>query len=461
MKIKFCGGAGGIATGACYLIETKGKKVLVDCGLFQGLREIEQKNREPFLFDPRKIDFVLISHAHLDHIGRLPQLIKAGFQGKIFATPPTIDFTKIILEDSVKVLEEKSRRAGVMPIFAQNEVAHLMNHFEAAEYNQSKKLGWGLLFKFYDAGHILGSAIIELETEGRKIIFSGDLGNGVMPLTAPPENLSEADFVLVESTYGDRNHESLIESKEIIENAVEDAVAQKGVLLIPSFALERTQQIIYHLNDLAEKHRIPYLPVFVDSPLACAATEIYRRYSKYWSQEAKERLGAGDDIFSFPGLKFTSSSKESKKINEISSPKIIIAGSGMSQGGRILHHEAKYLSGENNILLLVTYQAAGTLGRKLSDGEKTVEILDQEISVRCRIEKISGYSSHADQRFLMDWMKNFQKEICLTAKNKSGCIKKVFVVHGEEKSSRTLASLISDEIGVESTAPKIGEEIII
>ena len=459
MKITFCGGAGGIVTGSCHLVETKGKKILFDCGLFQGSKEVEAKNREPFLFDPQKIDFILITHAHLDHIGRLPQLIKEGFEVKIFATPPTADFTRIILEDSLKVLEEKSRRAGVMPIFAPNEVEHVMKHFEAVEHRQSKKLAWGLSFKFHDAGHILGSAVIELEAEGKKIIFSGDLGNGVMPLTPPPEKLNEADFVLLESTYGDRNHESISESKEIIENAVEDAVARQGVILIPSFALERAQQIIYHLNDLAERRRIPSLPVFVDSPLACAATEIYRRYSKYWSQEAKERKNTGDDIFAFPGLKFTSSGKESKEINGVAPPKVIIAGSGMSQGGRILHHEARYLEDENNILLLVTYQAAGTLGRKLADGEKTVEILDQEIAVRARVEKISGYSSHADQRFLMDWVKNFQKNVCPADKNKPGCLKKVFLVHGEEQSSATLAGLIRDEVGVEAVTPKIGEEI--
>ncbi len=461
MKIKFCGGAGGIVTGSCYLIETKGKKILVDCGLFQGSKEIEAKNREPFLFDPKEVNFVLITHAHLDHIGRLPQLIKAGFSGRIFATPPTVDFTRIILEDSVRVLEEKSRRAGVLPVFAQNEVEHAMKHFEAVEHNETRKLAWGLSFKFQDAGHILGSAVITLESEGKKLVFSGDLGNGVMPLTPPPAVLSEADFVFLESTYGDRNHEAISESRGIIENAVEDAVAQKGVLLIPSFALERAQQVIYHLNDLAERHKIPALPVFVDSPLANAATEIYRRYSKYWSQEAKEKKTSGDDIFAFPGLRFTSSGKESKKINEIEPPKIIIAGSGMSQGGRILHHEVRYLSGKNNILLLVTYQAPGTLGRELADGKKTVEILDQETEVLARVEKISGYSSHADQRFLMDWVRNFQKGTCLKDEKKSGCLKKVFVVHGEEKSSMTLASLIRDEIGIESQTPKIGEEIII
>lgn len=461
MKIKFCGAAGGVVTGSSTLIETKGKRILVDCGLFQGSREIEAKNREPFLFDPKTVDFVLITHAHLDHIGRLPQLIKAGFSGKIFATPPTVDFTRIILEDSVRVLEEKSRRAGVLPVFAQNEVEHVMKHFETAEHNETKKLAWGLSFKFHDAGHILGSAVIELESEGKKLIFSGDLGNGAMPLTPSPAVLNEGDYVFLESTYGDRNHEAISESRGIIENAVEDVVSQRGVLLIPSFALERTQQIIYHLNDLAERHKIPSLPVFVDSPLACAATDIYRRYSKYWSLEAKEKKGAGDDIFAFPGLKFTSSGKESKKINDIEPPKIIIAGSGMSQGGRILHHETRYLSGKNNILLLVTYQAPGTLGRRLADGEKTVEILDQEIEVSARVEKISGYSSHADQQFLMDWIKNFQKGICSKNKNASGCLKKVFVVHGEEKASQTLASLIRDEVGLESQTPQIGEEITI
>jgi len=459
MKIKFCGAAGGIVTGSSILIETKDKKILVDCGLFQGSREEEARNREPFLFEPKEVDFVLLTHAHLDHIGRLPQLVKAGFSGKIFATPPTADFTRIILEDSVRVLEEKARREGILPVFAQNEVDHVMKHFETVEHNETKKLSNDLSFKFQDAGHILGSAVIEIESEGKKLVFSGDLGNGAMPLTPLPAVLNEADFVFLESTYGDRNHEAISESRGIIENVVEDIVVQKGVLMIPSFALERTQQIIYHLNDLAERHKIPSLPVFVDSPLANAATEIYRRYPKYWSAEAKEKKSRGDDIFAFSGLRFTNSSKESKEINKVESPKIIIAGSGMSQGGRILHHEMKYLSDKNNILLLVTYQAPGTLGRRLAEGEKTVEILDQEIEVAARVEKISGYSSHADQRFLMDWIKNFQKGVCSKDKDRAGCLKKVFVVHGEEKSSQTLASLIRDEVGLDSQTPKIGEEI--
>lgn len=456
MLLKFCGGAGTV-TGACYLLETKGKKILVDCGAYQG-ENVEEKNGEPFLFDPKEIDWVILTHAHLDHIGRLPKLIKGGFEGKIFSTFPTRDFTKLVLQDSVKVLQDKARKAGILPLFGLEEVDHVMSHFEAVEYREGKKLAWGISFKFYDAGHVLGSAIVEIEAEGKKIVFSGDLGNAAMSLLPEPEQLKEADYVVVESTYGDRNHEPLMESVHAIENAVEDVVAKNGVLMIPSFALERAQQIIYHLNDLAEHKKIPQVPIYLDSPLACSMTEVYKKYPNYLSKEARERIKIGDDIFKFPGLEFTASSRESKKINSISPPKIIIAGSGMSQGGRIVHHEQRYLTDPKSILLLVAYQAAGTLGRKISDGAREVEINDQTTEINAQIRKISGYSSHADQKFLMEWMAGFQKPICAADKNKKGCVKKVFIVHGEEQPAATLASLIRDELGIEAVAAKESQE---
>ncbi|KKS69222.1 MAG: RNA-metabolising metallo-beta-lactamase [Parcubacteria group bacterium GW2011_GWA1_42_7] len=444
-------------TGACYLLETKGKKILVDCGAYQG-EGVEEKNREPFLFNPKEIDWVILTHAHLDHIGRLPKLIKEGFEGKIFSTLPTRDFTKLILEDSVKILEEKARKAGILPLFGFNEMDQVMRHFEAVEYHEVKKLAWGISFKFYDAGHVLGSAIAEIEAEGKKIVFSGDLGNAAMPLLPEPDQIKEADYIIVESTYGDRNHESLLESKDMIENAVEDAVARRGVLMIPSFALERAQQIIYYLNDLVERKRIPQIPVFLDSPLACSMTDVYKKYFRYYSNEAKKRIESGDDIFKFPGLVFSASGRDSKKINAVDPPKIIIAGSGMSQGGRIVHHEQRYLPDEKSILLLVAYQAQGTIGRKISDGAKSVEIFDQPVEAKAEVRKISGYSSHADQKFLMEWIAGFQKPVCAADKKKKGRVKKVFVVHGEEKPAATLAGLIRDELGIEAVAAKEGQE---
>jgi len=455
MKLHFCGGAG-VVTGVNYLLETKNAKILVDCGLFQGSKDLEHKNSEPFSYDPKKIKAVIVSHSHLDHIGRLPQLIKAGFEGKIYATPPTIDFTRLILEDSVRVLEEKARKAGVVPLFSQNDVSELMQRFVAADYYKRTQATDDIYFTFHEAGHILGSAVIELETDGKKIIFSGDLGNPPAPLLRPPDFLDSADYVLVESTYGDRNHEPPQECEAKIEKVIEDTLSRGGVLMIPSFALERTQQLLYHLNNLIEHHRIPRVPVYIDSPLASRITEIYKKYPQYFNKQTVFEIDSGDDIFNFPGLRFTHSSKESKEINEVPPPKIIIAGSGMSQGGRIVHHEVRYLSGPKNTLLLVTYQAEGTLGRLISDGAKKVEILDQAVTINAKVEKISGYSAHADQRFLMDWLRSFKKSCYM--KDQSVCheIKKIFIVQGEIKAAQTLMGLVRDELGVDAEVPDVG-----
>lgn len=443
-------------TGVNYLLETENSKILVDCGLFQGSKDLEQKNSEPFEYDPKEIRAVIVSHSHLDHIGRLPQLIKAGFEGKIFATPPTIDFTHLILEDSVRVLEEKAQKAGVLPLFSQLEVDELMRHFVAVDYYKKTNAVDDIYFTFYEAGHILGSAIIELETEDKKIVFSGDLGNPPAPLLRPPDFLTDADYVLVESTYGDRNHEPPEECKAKIEKLIEDIISRGGVLMIPSFALERTQQLLYHFNDLIEHHRIPRVPVYIDSPLASRITEVYKKYPQYYNQQTTFEIDSGDDIFNFPGLHFTHTSKESKAINVIPPPKIIIAGSGMSQGGRIVHHEVRYLPDPKNTLLLVTYQAEGTLGRMISDGAKRVEILDQEVEINAQVEKISGYSAHADQQFLMDWLHSFQKSCYAQEKNTCHSLKKIFIVQGEAKASQTLMGLVRDELGVEAEVPAIG-----
>ncbi len=469
VKIYFHGGAE-VVTGVNYLLATKQAKVLIDCGLFQGSRELEARNSQPFAYDAKEIDAVIITHSHLDHVGRLPQLIAAGFGGKIFATPPCVDFTRLILEDSVKVLAEKAQHANVVPLFSQEEVDEVMAHFVAVDYYKKTPAAKGVNFTFHDAGHILGSAIVEIDAEippspkgsgraSRKIVFSGDLGHPPAPLLRPPDYLTSADFVLVESTYGDKNHESPEESEEKVENVIEDTISKGGVLMIPSFAMERTQQLLYHINDLIEHKRIPAVPVYIDSPLATRITEVYKKYPQYYNKKAIFEIDSGDDVFNFPGLRFTVSSKESKEINDSPSPKVIIAGSGMSQGGRIIHHEVRYLSDPKNTLLMVGYQAAGTLGRRIADGEKRVEILDQSIEIRAKIEKFSGYSAHADQFYLMDWVKSFQKPGLTDVVGQPHELKKVFVVQGEAEPAATLASLIRDELGVDSAVPKIGEVV--
>ncbi len=458
MKLYFYGGAGTV-TGACYMLETPQNKILIECGLMQGEQEAIEYNQADFKFDPKEIDAAVITHAHLDHIGRLPRLIKSGFAGKIYATPPTVDFARIILEDSVKVLEEKARHAGVIPLFSMAEVEHVMKHFAGLEYYKKIEILDGVFVTFSNSGHILGSAIVQIEAGGQTIVFSGDLGNPPAPLLKAPDFLEKADYVLVESAYGDRNHESPEQSKEIIEDVIEEAIVKKSVLLIPSFALERTQQLLYHLNNLVENKKIPPVSVYFDSPLALKATEIYEKYPDYYNKEASDEIKTGDDIFNFPGLHITRTSEESKAINNAALPKIIIAGSGMSQGGRILHHEQRYLGDPNTILLFVTYQATGTLGRRIFDGQKKVKILDQEIKIRCKIEKISGYSSHADQRFLLEWLNHFTKPGYPGLNEKVGKLKKVWVVQGEKEVSDVLAVLVRDQLGVEAEVPEVGRVV--
>jgi len=412
---------------------------------------------------------VVVTHSHLDHVGRLPQLIDAGYKGKIYATPPTVEFTRLILEDSVKILAEKAQHAGVMPMFSLEEVDEVMRRFAITDYYQKTQIAKDVYFTFHDAGHILGSAIVEIEVVGppspdgsgeasKKIVFSGDLGHPPAPLLRAPDFLTSADYVLVESTYGDRNHESPQECKAIIEKLIEDAITRGGTLMIPSFAMERTQQLLYHLNELVEHKRIPRVPVFIDSPLAIHITQAYQRFPQYYNKEAVAEIDSGDDIFNFPGLTFTPTVQESKKINDVPPPKIIIAGSGMSQGGRIMHHEVRYLSDPKSTLLLVSYQAAGTLGRRLADGVKKISILDQQVEVNLKIEKISGYSAHADQQFLMEWLSRFNK-VC--HENGDGCatLKKVFVVQGEAGPANTLAGLIQDQLGVEAMVPNPGQAV--
>lgn len=452
MKLSFHGAAR-MVTGSNHLLEVNNKKILIDCGLFQGLPEISHKNYEPFPYDPKSIDFVLITHAHLDHVGRLPKLLTEGFSGKILATAPTIDFAWLVLEDSQKILEEKAEREGVLPPFDHFDIARLMELFRKAEYDEPIELFSGARAVFREAGHILGSAVIEIEINDNKtksvnkktkIVFSGDLGNESMPILRKPALIKEADYLVVESTYGNKRHQSLNKCHELIEDIAEQTIARNGVLMIPSFALERTQQLLYQFNHLVENKKIPRVPIFIDSPLALRATEVYKKYARYYDKEATALLKSGDDFFDFPELYLTPTVAESKRINGMKPPKIIIAGSGMSQGGRILHHEERYLSDPNNALLIVSYQAEGTLGRQLLERQSEVEILENRIMVNARVEHINGYSAHADGKGLFDWV----------SQAKNG-LKKVFVVHGEERPATALAQEIQDRLGVVAEIPEM------
>lgn len=454
MKLTFCGGAGSV-TGANYLLEHNGKKILIDCGLNQGTRYAEMLNYEPFLYDPTTIDYVFITHSHIDHIGRLPKLCKEGFKGIVYATEASKQLMNVALPDNMRLIVDEARSDNHDPLFNDTDVQKLMEKVKGISYNQPIDLEADITILLHDAGHILGSSIIEVNWielgNKKRICFSGDLGNPPAPLLRTTEFVTDTDYIVIESAYGDRTHEAREERTNKLQDVVEETIKRKGVLMIPSFAVERTQELLFEFNELFKK--IEKVPVFIDSPLAIKMTEVYANNSDYFNKEAKYIINSGDDIFKFPGLMITRTAEESKKINDVPGPKIIIAGSGMSQGGRILHHEVRYLSDPNSTILFIGYQVDGSLGRRIQQGNNEVTVLGQRVQVKCHIETISSYSAHADQPTLLNWVRQAKKE------TSDGVIipKNVFVVQGELESSKTLASLIHDNLNITAMVPKIGD----
>ncbi|MBI2098828.1 MBL fold metallo-hydrolase [Candidatus Uhrbacteria bacterium] len=448
MKLAFYGGVSGSVTGANYFSETqKVTKILVDCGMFQGSRFAEEQNHLPFAYKPEEIQAVFITHAHIDHIGRLPKLYKDGFRGKVYSTKPTRDLAELNLMDSAHLIGEEAEETGAPPLFNAADVANVMGLFEGIDYGNVLNPAPDIKVRFRDAGHILGSAIIELWGDGKKVVFSGDLGNPPTPLLKPTEFIDEADYVLVEAAYGNRVHEDFKERKSLLEDQIEYVGKKNGVLMIPIFALERTQELLFELNELIENKRVPPMPVFIDSPLAINATEVYKKYPGYFNKEAMYLIESGDQIFNWPGLKMTKTVEESKAINDVSPPKVIVAGSGMSNGGRIRHHERRYLQDPNSLLLIIGYQVAGSLGRRLLDGAKEIKMFGETVPVRAKIAAIGGYSAHADQPKLFDWVSHIKN------------LKQVFTVQGEEAAAKALASLIQDNLAVRAEAPILGEVV--
>jgi metallo-beta-lactamase family protein len=450
MKISFHGATSEV-TGSCMLVETKKNKFLVDCGMFQGSRFAREENFEPWPFDPAEIDFILLTHAHIDHCGRLPKLYQDGFKGKIYSTNPTKELAEIILLDSAKVMKEEAMKHGFRILFKDKDVYGVMGLFWGMNYGVIEKITPTVSIRFRDAGHILGSAIIEIWVkEGltkKKLVCSGDLGNHPAPIVRDTEMIDGADAVIIESTYGGRIHEPTEMRTTLLRQAILDSIGRGGVLMIPVFALERTQEVLYELNYLSETRQIPKVPVFLDSPLAINALDIYKRYTQLFDDESRKRIESGDDLFKFEGLQLTRTVDQSKKINKVSPPKVILAGSGMSNGGRILHHLKLYLPNEKNHLLIISYQAEGTLGRKLRDGAKNVLIDNEKVRVKAKVSAIGSYSSHADQPKLLHWLKNISKPKP----------KLVFVVHGEEKSSLMLEDGIKEKLKLPTQIPERGK----
>lgn len=448
MKLTFYGGADTV-TGSNYLLEEGGTRILIDCGLYQGPSFCEKRNFEPFPYDPKSIEAVLVTHSHIDHIGRLPQLQKAGFHGKIYSTFPTKDFAEALLVDSEHILGKEAEEKGLSPIYTLVDIEKTMPLWQGVHYHKKFKLG-DFDVEFFDAGHILGSAFIKVNNrDGKSIVFSGDLGNVATPIVKDTETITHADYALIESAYGGRVHENLDKRDDLLEDVIEETVKAKGTLMIPAFAMERTQALLFEINEFVENGRIPKVPIFIDSPLAIKLTAVYQKYSsdpEYYDQEALATMRKGDAIFDFPGLKFTLTTEQSKEINDVPPPKVIIAGSGMSNGGRILHHESRYLSDPKSAILFIGYQATGTLGRLIEEGAKSVRIFGQEIAVHCKIRSISGYSAHADQPKLLEWLTPMKDSL-----------KKVFVVQGEEDQQHSLAEKIKDELAIDAEIPSINK----
>ena len=448
MKLYFYGAARSV-TGANYLLEigvgAKKTKILIDCGLSQGSRMAEKENYKNFPYDPKEIRALLVTHAHIDHTGRIPKLYRDGFRGDVYGTSPTLDFARLLLSDSEHIIREEAEKHGLEPLYAIEDIEGVNRLFKGVDYHKKFEIKPGIIAEFLDAGHILGSSIIKIEAEGKVIVFSGDLGNPPTPLLRPTEFVDRADYVVIESAYGDRLHENREKRKEILEKTIEYTINKGGTMMIPAFAMERTQELLFELNHLVESKLIPAIPMFLDSPLAINATAIYQKYPEYYSKEAK-RLTASDEIFDFPNLKFTLSTEESKKINDTPSPKVIIAGSGMSMAGRILHHEQRYLSDPNSTLLIIGYQVQNSMGRRILNGEKEVKILGKTVPVNCNVKAIGGYSAHADQAGLKNWIDKIKRPI-----------KKVFIVQGEESAEMALQKIIKEELAIDAEAPKLGE----
>lgn len=459
MKLKFFGGAQ-VVTGANYLLEAtdsdgKSVKILVDCGLSQGGGKSKEYNYEKFPYDPREVEAVLITHAHIDHTGRLPFLYRSGFRGKIFSTCPTRDFAEQLLIDSQGLLEKDAEKEGRKPLYSIRDVEDTMHLWTGFNYHQKIEIG-PMTAEFFDAGHILGSSFIRITGPGddgkqKTIIFSGDLGNTATPLVRDTERPEPADYIVMEALYGDKLHEEVLKRKDKLEDAIEETVTDGGVLMIPAFAMERTQELLYEINELTENRRIPRVPIFIDSPLAIKLIAIYKKYSDdpdYFDDEAISLFDKGDEIFNFPGLTLSLTTAQSKDINNVPAPKIIIAGSGMSEGGRMIHHEYRYLPDPKSTVLFISYQSPNSLGRKIMDGAKMVKIFGEDVIVRCKVKSIGGYSAHADQKKLLDWLRPARHSV-----------QKVFLVQSETEAAGVFAVKVRDDLALDAKVPDDNEEV--
>jgi metallo-beta-lactamase family protein len=464
MNIKFCGAARTV-TGSQVLLSVNGSRMLLECGLFQGKRQESYDRNLNFLFEPSTVEALLLTHAHMDHSGNIPNLVKHGFRGKIYATPATSDLCKIMLRDSaylqerdlhwVNKIRTRKGEKPMVPLYTPEDADASMEYFESVEYDTTFSPIKGVNATFQEGGHILGSAAIRLDISdgGRPVSlgFSGDIGRPEMPLIRDPDKLRDIDALVMESTYGDRKHTAHIDTEEYLATLVNETVKGGGKVIIPAFALGRTQLLVYIFHKLYNENRIPDVPVFVDSPLACHATEIFKKYENYFDRQTGRLFlqnPADPDPLEYKRITYVSGVEESKQLNSLSYPHVIISASGMAEGGRILHHMRNGVGNHRNLLLFVGYAAKDTLARKIMDGERKVRILGEEHTVKCRVESIDSFSAHADRRELLDYV----------GINSPGRLKNIFIIHGEEDQSVSLKDALRSKGYQNVHVPMMGEE---
>jgi metallo-beta-lactamase family protein len=461
MKIKFCGAAKNV-TGSSHLIEVNGKKILLDCGLFQGKAEEAQKLNAEFLFDPREIDAMILSHAHIDHCGRIPYLANKGFRGPIYCTRPTVDLCRVMLMDTARLQAQdaeflkKHLNQDFLPLYNEGDVDRTLLQFNSKDYDKPFEVIPGITATLYEAGHVLGSAQIFLdikEKDGRrKVLFTGDLGRKYLPILNDPKQIKEADILITESTYASHIHDSFSYVFDELKWAVNDVVARGGKILIPGFSLERTQEVIYVLHKLYLDKQIPELPIFVDSPMSSQISKIFMKYADFYDNESlKDFLGRASSPFAFNKLTYISRKIESQKLNNYNYPCIIIAGSGMCTGGRILHHLLHKASDPRNLILVVGYMAKGTLGRRIVEKKRQLKIFNEYVNLKADVIALNEFSGHADKLELLENIKNIKG------------LKQIFVVHGEELETSVMRDNIYNILKFKGRVdvPTLGEDFLI